>query len=168
MATLLDIEIEAALARLTPEWLAGFFDGEGSVSASVHNGGNYKNYPRLMVSITQSDFNLLNLIALKFSGNGTMYSPVRKKSPRERRPIWILSFGGKAALPLLRCIQPHVILKRKLVEWAIQTAELTLERGRCDTATEANFAKRYELMEKIRSENSSGFAEGPESKRAVQ
>jgi len=157
MATLHESELDIALSRLTPQWLAGFFDGEGCVSASTYNGGKYKNYPRLIVHITQSDENLLRLIAMKYKGKGCMYAPIRKQARREKRPCWIISFGGKAALPLLRDIAPFVILKRKLVEWAIETAELTLERGRCDTATEENFAKRLALMEKIKAENASGF-----------
>jgi len=156
MATLEKSELDIALERLTPQWLAGFFDGEGCVSASMSGVRN----PRLIVSITQSDFQLLNLIAMKFSPDGCMYTPVRKGAQREKRPCWILSFGGKSCLPILDYIAPHVILKRKLVIWGIEMAKLTAERGKCGRGNSlpgAVMDRRQELMNLVKEENRSGF-----------
>lgn len=156
MATLEKSELDIALERLTPEWLAGFFDGEGCVSASMSGVRN----PRLIVSITQSDFNLLSLIGMKFSQGGSLYSPIRKGAQREKRPCWILSFGGKSCLPILEYIRPHVILKRKLVEWGIEMAKLTGERGKAGrggSLPKLVMERRQELMTLVKGENQSGF-----------
>lgn len=158
MATLVQDELQIAAERLTPQWLAGFFDGEGCVSASISGLRN----PRLIVHITQSDPLLLSLIALKFGGNGTLYSPKRKFAQKEKKPCYIISFGGKACLPILEYIRPHVILKRKLVEWGIEMAKLTDERGRIgrgkSLAPEVT-ARRIQLMNLVKEENRSGYAD---------
>jgi hypothetical protein len=160
MATLEKSELDIALERLTPEWLAGFFDGEGCVSASTSNGrrGELRN-PRLIVHVTQSDYQLLSLIAMKFSPDGCMYSPVRKRGGHEKRPIYCVSFGGKSCLPFLEYIAPHVILKRKLVLWGIEMAKLTGERGKCGRGKSLPVAvmdRRRELMNLVKEENKSG------------
>lgn len=156
MATLHKSELDIALERLTPQWLAGFFDGEGCVSATMHKTRN----PRLIVHITQSDLQLMTLIAMKFSPDGCMYSPVRKKCAREKRPIYCVSFGGKSCLPILEYIRPYVILKRKLVEWGIEMAKLTGEHGKCGRGKSLPadvMARRKELMNFVKEENQSGF-----------
>lgn len=156
MATLEKSELDIALERLTPQWLAGFFDGEGCVSASMSGVRN----PRLIVHITQSDHNLLTIIGLKFSGNGCLYNPIRKRAQKEKRPCWILSFGGKSCLPLLEYIAPHVILKRKLVLWGIEMAKLTAERGKCgrgNSLPKNVMDRRQELMNLVKGENRSGY-----------
>jgi hypothetical protein len=160
MATLEQSELDIALERLTPQWLAGFFDGEGCVSASMgKNGNGVLRNPRLIVSITQSDLNLMTLIAMKFSPDGCIYQPVRKFSKREKRPVWIVSFGGKSCLAILEYIRPYVILKRKLVEWGIEMAKLTGERGKCGRGKSlpaSVMARRKELMNLVKGENHSG------------
>lgn len=53
----------AALPRITPEWLAGFFDGEGSVSAELA----YNKYATVTITLTQKDPKILALIMLKYN-----------------------------------------------------------------------------------------------------
>jgi hypothetical protein len=166
MATLRQDELEIAVQRLTPQWLAGFFDGEGCVSASISGLRN----PRLIVHLTQSDAELLALIALKFGGNGCVYRPIRKGAQHEKKPCYIISFGGKACLPILEFIYPHVILKRKLVGWAIEMAKLTGERGKCGRAKHLPpevTARRKELMRLVKEENSSGYIEKSQEVKTV-
>jgi hypothetical protein len=154
MATLEKSELDIALERLTPQWLAGFFDGEGSISVVRHRG-----MPALAVNITQCDLNTLAIIGMKY---GAGREPIKKPRRKETySSAWVLQFGGKSALPLLEAIQPYVILKRKLVNWGIEMAKLHGKsggnrrniKGKMDPAVRA---RREELLAHIHAENQSG------------
>jgi hypothetical protein len=152
MATLEKSELDIALERLTPQWLAGFFDGEGCITVTMSGVTN----PRVMVSITQQDYNILYAIWEKFctTRTGCLYKPTRKKSRGNEQDCWLLHFTGKSCLPILRTIEPYVILKRKLVIWGIEMAQLTQERGKGgSTLPQENRARRMELMHLVRTEN---------------
>jgi hypothetical protein len=152
MATLEKTELDIALERLTPQWLAGFFDGEGCVTVTMSGVTN----PRVMVSITQQDYNLLYAIWKKFCepNTGCLYKPVRKKSRGNEQDVWLLHFTGKSCLPILETIAPYVILKRKLVGWGMEMARLTQERGKGgSTLPQENRNRRLELMKLVRDEN---------------
>jgi intein-encoded DNA endonuclease-like protein len=156
MATLIQSELEISTERLTPQWLAGFFDGEGCISITNRHNGSGVNYPRLSVTITQSEPTLLTLIGLKFTNDlGDVVCPVRKGTKKEKKPCYSLRMTGKNARPFLEYVRPYVILKRKLVEWAIEMTELTGERGRRDLLTPENMSRRTELMQNVITENSS-------------
>jgi hypothetical protein len=152
MATLEKSELDIALERLTPQWLAGFFDGEGCISVTMSGVTN----PRVMVSITQQDHNILHAIWTKFCipRSGCLYKPVRKRSRGNEQDCWLLHFTGKSALPILETIEPYVILKRKLVVWGIEMARLTQERGKGgSTLPLENRKRRFELMQLVKAEN---------------
>jgi hypothetical protein len=156
LATLQQSELDIALERLTPQWLAGFFDGEGCVTVTMSGVKN----PRVMVSITQGDLNLLNAIWSKFCHpvTGCLYKPARKNRRGDEYPVWMLHFTGKSVLPILTTIQPYVILKRKLVDWGIEMAILTSTRGSTGRGVGLPThitARRHELMRLVKSENSS-------------
>ena len=155
MATLDKSELDIALERLTPQWLAGFFDGEGCITVTMSGVNN----PRVMMSITQSDYNILHAIWITFvePGTGCLFKPVRKNPRGKENPCWLLHFTGKSCLPILRVIRPHVILKRKLVEWGIEMAELTLTQGATGRGRlpEPILKRRHELMRLVKAENSS-------------
>ncbi len=116
-------ELLEATARLTPQWLAGFFDGEGSVFICQSPG--MKN-PQLRVSITQAEPVLLVLIATKFD---IPCGPHHRPDPRSRKPKYEIVYNGKNAVPLLEYVKNHVILKRKQVELALEFAALILGKG---------------------------------------
>jgi hypothetical protein len=158
MATLHKSELDIALERLTPQWLAGFFDGEGCVTTVRHHG----TMPSLVANITQAEQNILTLIAMKFGGRCYL-----RKVKGAKKGNWCVQYGGRSALPLLQFIQPHVILKRKLVDWGIALAKLHGTRGPLDdrpdrigsgprSMTPKLRAAREELFDSIRSENKAG------------
>jgi|SRR6476660_301504 len=154
MATLHESELDIALSRLTPEWLAGFFDGEGCVSIVRRHG-----VPSLTVNIVQAEYNILALIMMKFDGDR---KPVYRRSQSDKKKNYLIQFTGKNALPFLEYIRPHVILKRKLVEWAIEMAGLHMQAGgnrrnEFGLMPEPVRARREELMEQVRSENKKGL-----------
>jgi hypothetical protein len=153
MATLEKSELDIALERLTPEWLAGFFDGEGCISVVRRRG-----MPGLSVHLSQSEYNILVLIGMKYGADRMPYKHHDKKNWKTG---WCLAFYGKSAMPFLEAIRDHVVLKRKLVEWGIEMAKLHGQaggnrrnaKGRMDPAI---LARREELLVKIHEENQSG------------
>lgn len=114
-------EILESAARFTPQWLAGFFDGEGSVRVKACD----SRITRLCVNITNSDLRSLTLIGLRFAACGPY--PVNGK--KEHKKLYQVSWSGKSAKPVLEFIKDHVIIKRERVLLGIQMAELTGERG---------------------------------------
>lgn len=107
-------------ARITPQWLAGFFDGEGSISVYKSSvSGLYA----LDVSITQCDSKLISLIGLKFS---PCSGPRQRKSSfgTNRKPAFVVSWSGGSSLKILHYIKDHVIRKKIQVETAIRLAEI--------------------------------------------
>lgn len=104
-----------AVARLTPQWLAGFFDGEGCVHASLDPRG--RTY--IKVQLNQKDPIILGLIGLKFPPSYTRARSVPTKSGGTTTGH-MLSWEGYIALDFLSYIKDHVIVKRKLVELAIE------------------------------------------------
>jgi hypothetical protein len=154
MATLEKAELDIALERLTPQWLAGFFDGEGSISVVRHRG-----MPGLAVNITQCDLNTLVLIGLKYgAGRQPLAKPRRGNNHSQG---WVLQFNGKSALPFLQAIQPYAVLKRKLVDWGVEMAKLHGQAGgnRRNAKGKMNptvRARREEILQLVTEENQSG------------
>lgn len=152
MATLEKSELDVAIERMTPQYLAGFFDGEGCITVTMSGVTN----PRVMVSITQSDYNILWAIWKTFCepNTGCLYQPCRKNPRGKEQPCWLLHFTGKSCLPILKAIEPYVILKRKLVTWGIEMAQLTQERGKGgSTLPPENRKRRFELMHLVKAQN---------------
>jgi hypothetical protein len=152
MATLEKSELEIALERISPQYLAGLFDGEGCISCSRLHG-----VPGIQVNLSQAEFNILMLIGMKFGGR----QPYKKYAKMAKRQGWCLAWYGRSALPFLETIQPHVILKRKLVDWAIQVAKLHHSPGgnrrfQFGLISEDNRKERERLMNLIKTENQSG------------
>lgn len=156
MATLAQSELDIALERLTPQWLAGFFDGEGCITCVRQRG-----MPSLTVQLSQADYNILMLVSMKFSGEGEPRKPHKKYARNAKKQGWCLQFGGKSGLPFLEYIRPHVILKRRLVEWGIEMAKLHQKAGG-NRKYGAGFlpteirSRREELLAAMRTENKSG------------
>lgn len=95
------------------EYIAGFFDGEGSV-------GYYtKPQRQLVVNIAQSDRAILQDIA---RGLGIDAQPIRNTPGPEirngdkvykRKPSWHLQLYGDRAAAVLEALLPHLRLKRE-------------------------------------------------------
>jgi len=104
----------AAVSRITPQWIAGFFDGEGTICAYFS-----KNQTHIHVSFTQKDPKILALISLKYGG-GTLSS----KKGSSKATCWSLNFGGTSCLPVLYDIKDHAVVKRRQVELGIEFCRL--------------------------------------------
>ena len=93
----------------TPQWMAGFFDGEGCVNITQVG---KKRYGQLRVYIVNTDPAVLGLIAATYGGMLT--------APRTAKAGWkpfrsVVFIAGSAA-EFLEAIRPYVILKKAQVE----------------------------------------------------
>lgn len=74
--------------ELEKTWLAGVFEGEGTISIIGHRGA----YTRIVVSVTSTDRNMVEPFAKRWQANLTEYTP--KTSLRARLAYtWRLSCG---------------------------------------------------------------------------
>jgi hypothetical protein len=94
--------------NMTWQYIAGFFDGEGSLCLS--NG-------RYFLSISQTNEEVLVAIR-EFAGVGRVHKVTKRK--QHWRDAWIYQIGKRAhILSFLMNIVDHLIVKRDLVQLAI-------------------------------------------------
>lgn len=136
----LNIELISDLAiKMTPEWMAGFFDGEGCVSAYLRNG-----VMKLDVFVAQSNFPVIAAIAAIF-----------RQQPRahcqSKRTCYSVHFTGRGCQEFLEYIKDHVIVKRQQVLIALEFVALIGNSGPVKNSNAQ--IKRRELGKKIRDLN---------------
>lgn len=92
---------------MTPEYLAGFFDGEGSVS--THR-SNQTGLPRCRISLYQKDPEVLHVIR-DFLGMG--------KVRRNGSHCHVLYLNRREEIrKFIRIVYPHAVVKRKQLKLA--------------------------------------------------
>ena len=102
--------------KLTPEWLAGFFDGEGSITVT--------NVLSLQVIVSQSNLELLVAIQGLFGGSIGGHKP-----RRGHKICYSLRWCGKKAAEFLTVIFPYLVVKRERAEIAIKLQSLVGTMG---------------------------------------
>jgi|SRR5467141_2490950 len=106
------------LERITIQWLAGFFDGEGGVSIYKSSQGW-----RVKVSITQNDKSLLEAIRVKFPQFhfGTVKNKRGLKLDGTQRDGHEITVdGGPSVSVFLETIKPFVVRKLMDVEIGLE------------------------------------------------
>lgn len=143
--------IQASFSKITPQWLAGFFDGEGYVSAWQYKAQYYS----ISVAITQSDITIISLIALKFKEHDGVKQ--QKGSTFSKKSCYQLRWNGRHSLELLNYIKDFVIIKKDIVELGIEFANLLDISHNKGKPTPLNITvERHRLAQKIREINQSG------------
>ena len=94
-------------------WMAGFFDGEGSISCHCTN--RKSAYVRLVVSVCQRDARPIEIFQNAFP-YGHTYT---WKGPKGT-PIADWSCGGDTALMFLQCVRPYLVVKAERADLAIE------------------------------------------------
>ena len=95
-------------------YLAGFFDGEGSIS--ILNKGPRKLGLHLQVSQTVKE--PLDRFQERFGGSIHLTS--RGQSPFSRKPIWAWHAGPRDGATALAALLPYLLVKREQAEVAIE------------------------------------------------
>lgn len=133
------------ITELEKAYIAGFFDGEGSVivRAAIHN--NIINY-ELIISIGQNDTSVLRYIQQIFGGRiaNPKYEFTRKKQTPDLRME-----ASKASF-FLEMILPYLKVKRKQAELAIAFQKLIFPKGKCKKVDQYTWDKRKELHDAVK------------------
>lgn len=129
------------MGEVTPEWTAGFFDGEGTVDIRLRrtHAGKYIRF-ELRCQIVQRDRMPLELLARRFGGSV-------QDNKGAACGAWVTS--SQTAAAFLRQIQPYAIAKAAQVEVALRFAALPAgKRGVHLTQDQIN--ARLALMAELR------------------
>lgn len=135
--------------KLAPEYMAGFFDGEGSVYACWRRLGKSTRSPTLTVCISNTDKIVLDLHQEQFGG-----SIYKRKARGNRQDCWQWVLSAKMAVPFLESIQPYVVIKSGVVNAALEYATLmaTPRNERVDYSQKVYKDGRYRTTPKVRPE----------------
>jgi LAGLIDADG endonuclease len=109
--------------RITPQWLAGFFDGEGCINAFIIKSKSTGNLIwQVAVTLSQSDQILMKTIGSKLGVKTYVQLP---RSNHFGGTNFYLRWTGKdSALQFLKMIQPFAIVKLPQIDAAVRFFEL--------------------------------------------
>jgi hypothetical protein len=96
---------------VTPQWLAGFFDGEGCISCTV--AGKARRVI-LRLSLVNTDYALMRLIATQYHGQFVYRKAAKATWKRACHVVWT----NTQATELLKQIGSLLMLKRRQAELA--------------------------------------------------
>jgi hypothetical protein len=125
------------LNRITTQWLAGFFDGEGSIVLAKNHRRDY-----IRVTIAQNDKSLLEAIRL-------VYPEFRPPSNnRGSSKCWFILLNGRNAKRFLTDIEPHCVRKHTQVQLALEFIE-TIDWSRGEKISDETKIKKSSLVDAI-------------------
>lgn len=138
--------------RITPTkaaYIAGFLDGDGSISAKISpaKNGRFGYRVRIMVGFTQHTRNRSVLVNLKrIVGGGRKVADYETKNLSE----WVIEGGGQTE-GLLKRIKPFLFLKRKQAEIALEILDIfkSEKRRKRSLLTKDKFIETIRLADKI-------------------
>jgi hypothetical protein len=93
-------------------YLAGFFDGEGSISIIRRKPHGHV----LHVDVGQIDRRPLELLRSRFGGS----IQLQRRHSFGRRDLWYWKTGSQNAVPFLEAMLPYLIVKREQAELALR------------------------------------------------
>ena len=97
------------------EYLAGFFDGEGSVSV-VNSLNNGRHSFQVWVQVSNTDIDILETYQRLFKGQ------IRKLSKKKahHKQAWMWRVVSKQAVAFLTAIEPYLTIKKEQAQLAIK------------------------------------------------
>jgi len=103
---------------MTPQYWAGFFDGEGCVRIQKQRNGRYADSYALTVSLSNTDRGILDRLRETFVG------VVQNKRTTSNKawwsPAWAWRIHGNAAVDFLEAIEPFAIVKHSEIAIALE------------------------------------------------
>jgi hypothetical protein len=127
----------SSAVNLDPRYIAGMFDGDGSINISKVGPAGKQGY-LLKAEISQCNEAFLNTVNASLGGTGKVYKDSRE-SKYLGETSWTLRFCGKAAKPLLDIIATHGIIKAKQAHLALKFLDLP-RMGAKDAKEQARLA----------------------------
>jgi len=146
------------------QYAAGFFDGEGTVTASARCSvwERGKTTPRrtayFLLAMLMNNTCRDVLVAFQSRWGGTV-SPLRYRDPR-RKPCWIWRTTGSNAAIFVKAVIPYLLVKREVAACGLALQQLPTFKGKGrwmgDTEMDAVYHQRLLLVAKIRKLNQRG------------
>lgn len=127
--------------KLTPEYLAGFFDGEGSVGHVIRNGREC-----LQISLSNNYKPILDAVEDKFDGGG-VYKDTGSQKYDSRCWKWHCS-NNSVMKAFLTFVVPHLTFKQAEVSIALAILQTAHTQGR-HQYTEQELLVRMRLFDML-------------------
>ena len=106
--------------EISPQYLAGFFDGEGTFSVlwqKAKHPQNFKKYPHATVLLSQSGEEGLNLLtAIQKQYGGSIYLHIKPGQHKAKKPAYKLYWNKQEGIKLCETLIPHLILKKEAAQ----------------------------------------------------
>lgn len=126
-------------------YLAGFFDGEGSVYLVHEHTDNYQ----LFISVSSIDKWILEWFVLAFGGKVNR----QYRAKGNRKESWQWRMVDCKAEVVLRALLPYLKLKKPQAELALEFREVRLYHKGQNTINEAELILRESYRQKIKALN---------------
>lgn len=127
-------------------YIAGFFDGEGSVSICRHS--KYKNRLVTIAAISQVDARPLKVLHELYGGSLMLLKNKPTRPGGAVQPIWRWQISNKQIEPFFNDIMPYLIVKKSEAELAMMARALARSKTgkRSHTLTDQEVSWRNDLM----------------------
>jgi len=121
------------VARITPQWVAGFVDGEGCINARWQKDTHVHS---VRLTITQKNPAIIFLLYTVFPG-GHISIQNNKLRHGTHTISYHITWHGRRMLPLLEAVKDSVVIKKELVELALEFCKHVTYPGGRSTDIEA-------------------------------
>lgn len=113
-----------APALVTEQYIAGFFDGEGSVSIAFRQPqGGWRVSPSYVLQVAIAQIDPRPLIAIQERYGGRIYhSGVGRRT-------WAWNVSARKARPFLEAVLPYLIVKRRDAEIGLAFLDISRRQG---------------------------------------
>lgn len=148
---------------VSAEWLAGFMDGEGTISLTTRRSRNGRRRPywEPVVSLVNTNQGVMASIFAQWGGSisNTLRAPSR---PPNHRVCYHIKWYGSAAMYLIESIRPYLLMKQQqadLVHEFMTRVSKMPPTGRRGLSDE-EFEWRKETAVKVQLLNAKGVSNG--------
>lgn len=132
---------------ISPEWLAGFFDGEGNVGITV---SGKRRHCIVRLSLVNTNYEILQEIQIDYGG---YLSRRENKNKPHWKPFCSLTWTNCRAAEFLKIVGPHIVLKKQQVALANEFLALRESPNRFELGSKVGLSTRQRpFVRKIRPE----------------
>lgn len=116
------------MKRIELAYLAGMFDGEGSIIIHKHKAKKSSHHDAYVVEACLGNTNEWIVRQFQFSFGGNVY--LRKKQTEQTQAIWAWQISANKAIPFLTTIIPFLKLKKTQAEIGLKFQESKSKKRR--------------------------------------
>lgn len=146
---------------VTPQYLAGLVDGEGCIHLGVTK-GTYRG--RVTIGMTEVALPLLK--SLQAQWRGGIYCS--RQATDKWSAAWVWSVQGEPARELLMAIEPHLLLKKRQAQLALEVEQIRSRLPRRPNGSGAWTPEARMACERIKERLHTLNAKGPRARDAEE